>query len=180
MADLYQVTLTDGQANNAADDGTVATINTLLAVAPVSGSFTPAATSHTAGDSVGGAVTFTALTRSAKPAMLAGYSFVVNSSTVPTSAFTLWIFNSAPTVVADDAAFGVLSADRTKFVDKIDIATPVLAGVSGTATVSFSSGAIMRPIVLTSADAVCYLTNNTTYSTVAQAHTVTLYTYPLG
>lgn len=150
-------------------------------LAPVTATFTPAASSHTAGMSVGGAQTFTSIGASAKQIMIVKSLFTVSSSTVPTSSFTLWLFNAAPTVVADAAAFGVLVADLSKFLGKISLGTPAIAGTVGTATISsVQQDALAIPVVLTTANIVAYLTNDTTFTTVAQAHAVTLYTVPMS
>ena len=179
MARVRTVNITNGVPDSGTGD--VPTLDNFISEAPVSAAFTPGTGSHAAGDSIGGAATFTGVGISGKMVMICAARLTVSSNTVPTSAFRLWMFNATPTVYADDAVFGVLVADLTKYVGVIDLGTPVLSGVSGTATISsvFQPG-LAFPVKLVDTTIVAYLTNATAYAPVAQAHTVTLFTYPLS
>lgn len=178
------ITVTSGQGTGGS--GTVAELDYFLSDDEVMTSITPAAASHTAGFTVGpagasAALTFAGIGQSGTMIRIIGAKLLINSATVPASAFTLWLFNSAPTVVNGNTAFGVLSADKAKFIKKINLGTPTLAGVSGTATVSaVQQDGIAVACQLTGTSIVAYLTVDSTVTLVAQLHEVTLQTEPLS
>lgn len=162
--------------------GTFATqaVNTdilLTSLAPTSAAFTPAATSHTAKDCVGAATTFTTVGASGKQVMIVGATFSIATTTPVASAFRLHLFNAAPTVIADDAAFTLASADIAKYLGWIDLGTAF--DLDSTAQ-WISQDGLAKPVLLTTANIIGYLQNLTTVTLEAVAHTVTLFTVPLS
>lgn len=157
--------------------GAVATLQHFLSDDPVSASFTPAASSHAAKDVVGGAATFTGLGQSGKSIMICGATFSIATTTPVASAFRLHLFNAAPTVIADDAAFTLASGDIAKYLGWIDLGTAF--DLDSTAQWQQQFG-LAIPIKLATADCIGYLQNLTTVTLEAVAHQVTLHTYPLS
>jgi len=87
--------------------------------------FTPAASSHTALDCVGGAKTVTFPAACANRVIsLRGYSLSLATTTPITTLYKAFIFSSTPTVIADDAAFVVAAADGAKLAGVVAIAQP--------------------------------------------------------
>lgn len=157
--------------------GTVPELDYFLADDPVAAAFTPAATSHAAKDVVGGAVTFTGLGQSGRSIMICGATFSIATTTPVASAFRLHLFNVAPTVIADDAAFTLASADIAKYLGWIDLGTAF--DLDSTAQWVEQNG-LAKPVKLTTADAIGYLQNLTTVTLEAVVHQVILHTYPLS
>ncbi len=149
----------------------------LTSVAAVSATFTPAASSHTAKDVVGGANTFTSVGTSAKMLMICGATFSIDTTTPVASAFRLHMFNAAPTVIADDAAFTLASGDIGKYLGWIELGTAF--DLDSTAQ-WISQNGLAIPVLLTTANIIGYLQNLTTVTLEAVAHKVTLFTYPLS
>jgi hypothetical protein len=92
-------------------------------------------TAYTAGDVVGAAVTanisfgeFAGIASGA--VILMGAWLRIDKNAVPTGmgAFRLHLYNAAPTAIADNAAFNVIAADRTKYLGYIDLPTPIDLG----------------------------------------------------
>jgi len=135
--------------------------------------FTPAASSHTALDCVGGAktVTFPAVCAN-RIISLRGYSLSLATTTPITSIYKAFIFSSTPTVIADDAAFVVAAADGAKLAGVVSIIQPV----DYTSTWQLAEGLIAgQPIELSSTTATIYLQNVSTVTTEAVAFKLTLY-----
>ena len=84
-----------------------------------SASFTPAAASHTNGDVVGGAATFSDVGDAGSLVQIVGWRMSIADATIETTAWTLHLFNAAPTVIADDAVFDVSVADRPRVTGKL-------------------------------------------------------------
>ena len=59
-----------------------------------------------------------------------GARIVYNVNAVPAnmSTFTLHLFNAAPTAIADNTAWTLVSADKDKYLGSIEIDTPVDLG----------------------------------------------------
>lgn len=167
--------ITDGVPDSGT--GAVASLQHFLADDPVAAAFTPAASSHTAKDVVGGAVTFTGLGQSGKSIMICGATFSIATTTPVVSAFRIHLFNAAPTVIADDAAFTLASTDIAKYLGWIDLGTPL--DLDSTAQWVEVNG-IAKPIKLATADCIGYLQNLSTVTLEAVAHQVILHTYPLS
>lgn len=87
----------------------------------ISATFTPAATSHTALDCVGGAVTAKIPGAANRMVKLVGYRFNMDTTTPVTSTWTAYIYNATPAVIADDAAYVVVTADNAKFMGTVSI-----------------------------------------------------------
>lgn len=169
------VTITSGQGT--AGSGTVPELNYFLSDDAVSATFTPAATSHAAKDSVGGAATFTGVGQSGTMIMICGATFSIDTTTPVASAFRLHLFNAAPTVIADDAAFTLASADIGKYLGWIDLGTAF--DLDSTAQWMQQDG-LAKPVLLTTANIIGYLQNLTTVTLEAVAHKVTLFTVPMS
>lgn len=139
----------------------------------VSCTFTPAASSHTALDCVGGAQTVTFSENCAgRIISLRGYSLSLATTTPITTTYTAFIFSSTPTVIADDAAFVIAAADGAKLAGKVSIIQPV----DYTSTWQLADGLIAgQPIQLVSDTATIYLQNTSTVTTEAVAFKLTLY-----
>lgn len=140
----------------------------------VSCSFTPAASSHTALDSIGGAQTITFPDVCAgRIISLRGYTLSLATTTPVTSVYTAFIFSSTPTVIADDAPFVIAAADGAKLAGgPVGIIQPV----DYTSTWQLASGLIAgQPIELVTNTATVYLQNTTTITTEAVAFKLTLY-----
>ena len=135
--------------------------------------FTPAASSHTALDSVGGAKTVTFPASCANRIIsLRGYSLSLATTTPITSTYKAFIFSSTPTVIADDAAFVVAAADGALLAGSVAIIQPV----DLTSTWQLAEGLIAgQPIELVSTTATIYLQNISTVTTEAVAFKLTLY-----
>ena len=139
----------------------------------VSCTFTPAASSHTGLDCIGGAQTVTFSTAFAnRIIMLRGYSLSLATTTPITTTYRAFIFSSTPTVIADDAAFVVAAADGAKLAGTVAIAQPV----DYTSTWQLAEGLIAgQPIELVGDTATIYLQNISTVTTQAVAFKLTLY-----
>lgn len=175
MAAILEVGVTAGVPTSGT--GEAATINSLHALSPVSASFTPAASSHTALDCVGGAATFTSIGTSGKLLMICGASFSIDTTTPVASAFRLHLFNAAPTVIADDANFNVVSADISKYLGFIDLGIAIDLG----STCQWNEvNGIAKPVQLSTANLTGYLQNLSTVTLEAVAHKVFLMAYPLN
>lgn len=136
--------------------------------------FTPAATSHTALDSIGGAATMTLTDCTGMLVKLMGYSFSIATTTPITTVYTAFLFSSTPTVIADDAAFVIASADGAKLagLGKVAIAQPV----DHTSTWQLAEGLIAsQPVQLVTDTLTVYLQNTTTVTTEAVPFKLTLY-----
>lgn len=148
-----------------------------VSIAGVSGysasaSFTPAATSHTAGDAVGAAAQFSLGAPSASLLRIVGASMLVASDTNETSTWRLHLFSvTPPSAVADDAAILIAAGDRASYLGYIDMAQLVDLGDT-----LFIEGAQSKLIRLTGTSVFGYLSNLTTVTTAAVARTVTLHT----
>lgn len=135
--------------------------------------FTPAASSHTGLDSVGGAQTITITGGAGKFVKIMGYSLSLATTTPITTVYTAFLFKSTPTVIADDAAFVIAAADGAKLLGKVAIAQPV----DHTSTWQLAEGIIasqyMGPLVTDTVTV--YLQNTSTVTTEAVAFKLTLF-----
>lgn len=139
----------------------------------VSCTFTPAASSHTALDCIGGAQTVTFSTAFANRIIsLRGYSLSLATTTPITTTYKAYLFTSTPTVIADDAAFVVAAADGAKLAGTVAIAQPADLG----STWQLAEGLIAgQPIELVGNTVTVYLQNVSTVTTEAVAFKLTLY-----
>lgn len=139
--------------------------------------FTPAASSHVAGDCWGAAQEFTTMGNSGKRIMITGVSLLVASATAIATAFKLHLYNiTPPSAIADDAAFDIASGDRASYLGYIDIQAPTDFG----STLYSETNGLLKPVLLAGTSLFGYLVNNTTVTAANVAHKVTLHAVPLS
>jgi hypothetical protein len=90
-------------------------------VVAVSVTFTPAASSHTGLDCVGGAATVVIPNGKGRMLNLLGHNFSYATTTPITTVWTAFLFQSTPTVIADDAPFVIASADGALLLGYVPI-----------------------------------------------------------
>lgn len=135
-------------------------------------SFTPAASSHTAGDVVGGAQEFALGAPSGALLRIVNATMLVAGGTNETSTWRLYLFSvTPPSAAADDAAYVLPSGDRASFLGYFDFAQ--LVDVGDTLFIEATPNKVIR---LTGTSVFGYLVNLTTVTTAAVARTVTLHT----
>jgi hypothetical protein len=137
-----------------------------------SATFTPAATSHTAGDCNGAAGTFAFAAVSASRIMITSAQLVIASATAEVTAWFLYLYSvTPPSAVADDAAHTLPSGDRASYLGKIALGT----AVDEVDTQAIDTDGINKQIKLAGTGVFGYLVNGTTLTPAAVAHTVTLH-----
>lgn len=133
--------------------------------------FTPANTSHTAGDIVGAAAEFAFNAPTGSLLRIENASMLVATGTNETSTWRLYLFSvTPPSAAADDAAYDLPSGDRASFLGYFDFAQ--LVDVGATLYIEATPSKIIR---LTGTSVFGYLVNLTTVTTAAVARTVTLH-----
>lgn len=139
----------------------------------VSATFTPAATSHTALDCVGGAKTIVIPGAANRMIRLTGYRFNMDTTTPITTVWTAYIYNATPAVIADDANYVVVSADNAKFMGTIAIGQCVDFG----STLLEAQGLIASQYIQMGATdtLTLYLQNVSTVTMEAVAHKLILF-----
>lgn len=88
-------------------------------------------TAYTAGDVVGGVMTFTSMGPSAGHVMFTSVDMAYNVAAIPSgmTSFRLYLYNvTPPSAYADNAAWDLPSGDRTAFVGYIDLGSPADLG----------------------------------------------------
>lgn len=135
--------------------------------------FTPAASSHTGLDSIGGAKTVTIAEGAGKFIKLMGYRLSLATTTPITTVYTAFLFKSTPTVIADDAAFVIAAADGAILLGKVAIIQPV----DFTSTWQEAEGIIAGQYIgpLTTDTVTVYLQNTSTVTTEAVAFKLILF-----
>jgi hypothetical protein len=145
----------------------------------VSGSatFTPAASSHTAGDCNGAAQDFALAAPSGCRLMITDATLSIASGTAQATAWRLYLYNvTPPSAIADDGVFDfTVATDGAAFLGHIDLGTAIDLG--GGQWVE--NRAINKAVKLTGTTVFGYLVNLTTLTTAAVAHRVTLIGVPL-
>jgi hypothetical protein len=137
-----------------------------------SATFTPAASSHAAGDVNGGAQEFTSMGPSAGRIMITSASLEIDGATAEASSWRLYLFNvTPPSALADDAAFTLPSGDRASFLGQIDLGTAVDLGD----TQYIEGNGINKQVKLSGTSLFGYLVNLTTLTPANVAHKVTLH-----
>lgn len=145
-----------------------------LSSVSASASFTPAASSHTAGDANGAAGTFAFAAPSGSRLMITTATLEIDGGTAEASAWRLYLYNvTPPSAYADDAAWDLPSGDRASFLGYVDLGTAVDLG--STQWVEVGGGAINKQIKLSGTGVFGYLVNLTTLTPAAVAHIVTLH-----
>lgn len=136
-----------------------------------SATFTPAATSHTAGDCNGAAGTFAFSAISASNIAITGASLEIDGGTAEATAWRLYLYNvTPPSATADDGAWDLASGDRTAFLGYVDLGTAIDLGSTQWVEVS----GLNKQIKLAGTSAFGYLINLTTLTPAAVAHIVNL------
>lgn len=141
-----------------------------------SATFTPAASSHTAGDSNGTAGTFALGAISASRVMITSASLEIDGGTAEATAWRLYLFNvTPPSALADTGDFLLASGDRASFLGYVDLGTAVDLGD----TQWVETHVINKQIKLAGTGVFGYLVNLTTLTPAAVAHIVTLHAVQL-
>lgn len=173
MADIQSIGVTSGIPTSGTGD--VPTLSAFLSRGSVSQTFTPAATSHTALDSVGGSRTFSNVGWSGKLIEIVEVKFTAPTTTPIATAFKLWLYSAAiGTPISDDGAFAPVTADESLFLGVIDIPTPLDPG-STLQTITVPGSWFVQ---LSGTDLIGYLQNLTTFTFEAIAHTIRLVGIP--
>lgn len=88
--------------------------------------FTPAAAAYGAGDIMEGAKAFAFGQGAAGELKITGYNFMIEHTALVASeaAYRLHLYNAAPAVLADNAAYDLAVADRLLYLGYIDIDAP--------------------------------------------------------
>lgn len=137
-----------------------------------SGTFTPAATSHVAGDVNGAAATFASMGTSGQRIMINSLTMEIDGATIETTAWTLHLYNvTPPSALADDAVFDLPSGDRASYLGAIAIPQIVDLG----ATLYIEVNNIGKQVKLAGTSLFAYLVNGTTLTPQAVAHIITLH-----
>lgn len=140
----------------------------------VSGTFTPAATSHTALDVVGGVVSFSSLGAAGTTVAITSATFEIDGATAEATAWRLCFYPATPaSAYADDAAFDYASGDRP-WLGCLDLGTAVDQG----STQWIEVHGINKFIKLTGTGIFGYLINLTTLTPAAVAHVATITAVP--
>ncbi len=135
--------------------------------------YTPAATSHTALDCVGGAKTFVLNGAAGRMVKITGARLSLDSTTPVTTIWTAYMYTSTPAVVADDAAYAVVTADGARFAGTLAI--PQQVDFTSTwieAQTFFTVGQYVQMVTDT---LTIYLQNVSTVTMEAVAHKLTIY-----
>jgi hypothetical protein len=110
-------------------------------------------TAYTAGDAVGDTggsaiLTFANLARAAGEVIITSVELEIDAAAVPSGmgAFNVRLYNAAPTAIADNAAWDLVSGDRGKYLGNIQLATPTDEG----STLFSDNDGINKQITLTS------------------------------
>lgn len=136
-----------------------------------SATFTPAATSHTAGDCNGAAQEFALGAPAGSTIRIVSANLRINNATIETTAWRLHMFSvTPPSAVADDGAFLLASGDLASYLGYIDFAQVVDFGD----TLFIETTNIQKQITLTGTSLFGYLVNGTTLTPGAVSHTVSI------
>lgn len=175
MANLLTVDVTAGVPTSGT--GTVMTLNSIAALSclqsySASATFTPAASSHVAGDCNGAAAQFSFGAVSASRIMITSASLEIDGGTAEATAWRLYLYNvTPPSATADDGAWDLPSGDRASYLGYVDLGTAVDLG----STQWVETNGINKQIALSGTSVFGYLVNLTTLTPAAVAHIVTLH-----
>lgn len=159
----------------ASDDPAVTKLTNGVGVT-ASATFTPAAASHVANDCNGAAAEFAFVAPTACTFMITDAEFMIYGATAEATAWRLYLYNvTPPSAYADDTAWDLLTGDRASYLGYIDLGTAVDLG--GTQWVE--NHGVNKTVKLSGTSVFGYLTNLTTLTPAAIAHTVKLYGTPL-
>ena len=129
-----------------------------------SASFTPAAASHVANDCNGAAGTFAFVAPTGSVFCITDAELEIDGATAEATAWRLYLYNVTPP-----------SGDRASFLGYIDLGTAVDLG----STQWVETHGINKVVKLSGTSVFGYLTNLTTLTPAAVAHTVKLYGTPI-
>lgn len=138
--------------------------------------FTPAASSHTAGYCNGAAGTFALSAPSGCVFMITDADLYIDSANAMATAWRLHLYSvTPPSAIADGAAWDIASGDRASYLGYVDLGTAVDIG----STQAIQNAGINRAIKLAGTSVFGYLVNLTTLTTEAVAHRVRLKGVPV-
>lgn len=138
--------------------------------------FTPAASSHTAGDCNGAAQDFALGAPSGCLFLITDCDLYIDGGTAEATAWRLYLYTvTPPSALADDAAWDLPSGDRASHVGYVDLGTAVDLG----STQGVQNAGINRTVKLAGTTLFGYLVNLTTLTPAAVAHRVRLKGTPL-
>jgi hypothetical protein len=105
-------------------------------------------------------------------------SLLIAGGTIETTVWTLHLYNvTPPSALADDAAFNLPSGDRTAYLGSISI--PQVVDLGDTLYIKSANDSTLGTFKLAGTSLFGYLTNVTTLTPQAVAHTVTITGYPV-
>jgi len=133
-------------------------------------------TAYTAGDTVGGALTFSSIGPSASAIMITSAQLELDISAIPSgmTSFRLYLYNvTPPSATADNGAWDLPSGDRASYLGYIDLGTPVDLG----STCYVEQVNINKQLKLSSANLFGYLVTNGGFTPAAnsEVYVVTLH-----
>ena len=132
--------------------------------------FTPANTSHTAGDVVGVKTSFGQIDHNTDW-IITGASMLHAGGTVETATHVVHLYDGIPTTIADDAVYALADADRAKYLGSFTLAQMVDLG--GSCYIERTD--MNKQIKVNSGTLYGFLVTATTVTTAAEARTVTIY-----
>lgn len=137
-----------------------------------SAAFTPAATSHIAGDCNGAATEIDFNAPAACRLMITSATLLIDTATVKATGWRLHLYNVTPaSAIADDSQWDLADADQSAYLGYIDLGTSVDMGTNQWV----ETNGINKQIILAGDSVFGYLVNNTTTTMEAVANTVTLH-----
>lgn len=174
---------TGAVADSAATDSTSSWSVIALLKGILSKLITPTATGHVAsatitrpndtiayaqkdaiGNTNGSAIlTFSNMGKAGGEIILISLTFELDVASSAIGATTLYLYNAAPTAIADNAAWDFVSGDRGKYIDKIQIGTPIDEG----STLLASVDSINKQISLVTSSLYGILTTDTSFTPAA-------------
>lgn len=141
-----------------------------------SATFTPANTSHTAGDCVGAAAELALGAPSASLFRITSVSLLINTGTAEATGWSVKLYTiTPPSATADDAPWDLPSGDQASFLGEIALPTAVDKG----STLWIETHSVNKDVQLAGTSVFAYLTNDTTATLAAVAHTLKIGGVPL-
>lgn len=138
--------------------------------------FTPAASSHTAGDCNGAAQEFALAAPSGCLFLITDVRIMISSANAMATSWRLELYTvTPPSAYADDAAWDLPSGDRASYVGSISLGTAVDKG----STQYLKTSGVNVTVKLAGTSVFGYLINETTLTTEAVAHAVRISGTPL-
>jgi len=150
-------------------DGVSGTGDTVLDGLSATATFTPAASSHTAGDCVGAAQEFALAAPSACLFLITDVAIMISSANAMATSWRLELYSvTPPSATADDAAWDIPSGDRASYLGPVSLGTAVDKG----STQYLKTSGVNITVKLSGTSVFGYLINETTLTTEAVAHLV--------